>query len=94
MMTLDTCNVSVQMDVTAAKASFKALTLDDFPGENVTALTTLLLKYIKVMSGNYSMNVELGSHLIKKVCSTSSDYFNCCMHLLLDEVKPFEEKYC
>lgn len=93
MMTLDTCNASVEMDIDGAKESFKTLSLDDYPGENVTELATSALKYLKIMRGDYAIDVTVGSSLIKKVCGTSSDSFNRRMHALLDEVKPFEAKY-
>ena len=89
MMTLNTCNASVEMDIEAAKESFRGLKLENFPGENVTDLATSALKCIKIMRGDYAIDVTVGSSLIKKVCGTSSEYFNRRMHALLDEVKPF-----
>jgi hypothetical protein len=48
---------------------------------------------IKIMRGDYAIDVTVGSSLSKKVCATLSDYFNRRMHSLLDNVKPFEARY-
>jgi hypothetical protein len=60
MMILDTCNASVKMDIESAKGPFKGLKLKSFPGENVANLATSALKYIKIMRGDYAIDVTIG----------------------------------
>lgn len=52
MMTLDTVNASAELDVKGAKMSFKSLSLSNYPGENVTEMATIALKYIKIVRGD------------------------------------------
>ena len=81
------------MDVRDAEDSFKALKLSDYAGENISALATDALKLIKVINGSYAMNVGTGSDLLKKISSTSSDYFNCTVFGHLDQAHRMEDKY-
>ena len=76
MMILDACNTSAAINIEGAEKSFKALTLSDFPGENVSDLVTVALKYIKIMSGAYVHPPKLGTLLLLKMCKSSSDIFN------------------
>ena len=64
------------MDVKEAEESFEKLTLKNYAGENVSSLATDALKLIKIMSGSYAMEIPTGSNLLKRVSSTSLDYFN------------------
>ena len=43
------------IDIEGAEKAFKALTLSDFPGENVSDLARVALKHIKIMSGAYAL---------------------------------------
>jgi len=76
MMILDACNASVITDVKAAQESFRALSLNDFPGENITDLTAKALKHIKVMRSAYSLPQDLGSVLLEKCSKTESSIAN------------------
>lgn len=76
MMVLDACNTSAAIDIEGAGKAFDALTLSSFPGENVSALATSALKYIKVMKGAYALPPKLGTTLLLKVSKTSSEIFN------------------
>lgn len=40
VMALDTCNASVQRDIAGAQTRYDQLTLDCYPGEDVTELAT------------------------------------------------------
>ena len=93
MMILETCNISISMDVTDAEQSFNNLQLSDYPGENVSALATDALKYIKIMNGAYSLPLRTGSKLFKKVSKTSSEYFNRTIFTHLDLAHRMEDKY-
>ena len=54
MMVLSACNTSASIDIDTAKLKFKELSLSNFPGENVSSLSTLGLKYFKIMqAGRY-----------------------------------------
>jgi hypothetical protein len=43
------CNASVSFDIEGAREKLKALTLSDYPGEDVTAFMADAHKQIKVM---------------------------------------------
>ena len=93
MMALDTCNASVQRDVAGAQKKYEQLSLDDYPGENVTELATEALRLIHILSGSYALPLNLGTTLIKKVTKTSSEFFNRKMFTLLDAARTLENKY-
>ena len=76
MMILDACNTSAALDIDGAEKSYKALTLSDIPGENVSDLATVALKHIKIMSGAYALPAKLGTLLLLKVCKSSIETFN------------------
>ena len=93
MMALDTCNASVQRDVAGAHTSFDNLSLDSYPGEDITELATEALRLIHFLSSSYSLPLDLGSKLIKKVTNTSSEFFNRKMFALLDSTRTLETRY-
>ena len=93
MMALDACNASVQRDVAGAQAKYDDLKLDSYPGEDVTELATEALRLIHILSGSYALPLDLGTKLIKKVTSTSSEFFNRKMFALLDKARTLETKY-
>jgi len=76
MMILDACNMPAAINIEGAEKSFKALTLSDFLGENVSDLATIALKQIKFMSRAYALPAKLGTLLLLKVCKSSSKIFN------------------
>ena len=92
-MILETCNFSLSMDVKEAEESFEKLTLSSYAGENVSSVATDALKLIKIMNGSYAMGIRTGSDLLKKVSSTSSDYFNRTIFGHLDKAYRMEDKY-
>ena len=59
-----------------AKTKFDVLQLSDFPGEDISQLAVLALKYIKVMKGGFSLPADLASTLIMKVSKTGTEIFN------------------
>ena len=93
MTALDACNASVQRDVAGAQTKYDELTLDSYPGENVTELATEALWLIYILSRSYALPLDLGMKLIKKVTNTSNEFFNCKMFALLDKVRTLETKY-
>ena len=93
MMALDTCNASVQRDIAGAQTKYDNLSLDMYPGEDVTELATEALRLINILSGSYSLPLNLGSKLIKKVTNTSSEFFNRKMFALLDAARTMETNY-
>ena len=92
MMILDICNSSADLDIETASDSFTALSLLDFPGENIEDFATEALRLIKIMQGGYALPYNLGSDLINKVCETSCPYFNRTMFSYMDEVRRMEDK--
>ena len=83
----------MQRDITGAQTKFDALSLDLYPGEDITELATEALRLIHILSGSYALPLNLGSKLIKMVSNTSSDFFNRKMHALLDSARTLETKY-
>ena len=53
MMVLSACNTSASIDIDTAKLKFKELSLSDFPGKTVSLLSTLALKYFKIMQAGH-----------------------------------------
>ena len=92
MMALDTCNASVQQDVAGAQSKFEGLSLDAYPAKDVTELATEALRLIHILSGSYSLPINLGSKLIKTVTQTSSEFFNRKMFALLDSARTLESR--
>ena len=92
-MALETCIASVSHDIDGAGTDFANLTLDTYPGENVSDFTTEALRLIKIMAGGYALPVHTGSCLLMKVTKTSSEEFNRKIFTLLDSVKTMEYKY-
>ena len=93
MMAMDTCLASASVDIDGAKAHFKELSLDSYPGENVAAFSVVALKLIKIMKGAYAIDIKIGSKLLRKVDHTQSDYFNRKIHGFLDTTRAMESKY-
>ena len=93
MMALDKCNASVQRDIAEAQRRFDTLSLDSYPGEDVTELATEALRLIHILPGSYTLPLTLVSTLVKKVTNTSSEFFNRKMFVLLDEARILETKY-
>ena len=93
MMALDTCNASVSHDVDGAKEKLLELTLDSYPGENVTDCATEALRLIKIMQSAYALEVKTGSMLLTKFTKTSSEFFNRKVYAYLDRVRQMEHKY-
>ena len=58
MMALEACNASISHDVEGARQKLEAMTLDTFPGEDITAFATAAQKLIKVMQGDYALPVS------------------------------------
>lgn len=87
-MTLETCNASTSLDIDCATSKFKDLSLSNFPwGENISDLSTTVLKLIKNMNGTYNMPINIGSTLIRKGTLSSCSYFNRTMFGHLDRVR-------
>lgn len=93
MMALETCNASVSHDIDGATESFILLTLDTYPGENVSDFATEALRLVKIMQGGYALPVNTSSRLLIKVSKTSCEEFNRKIFNLLDKVKTLEYKY-
>ena len=93
MMALDTCNASMAMDVDGAHASLESLKLNSYPGENISDLMTDAQRYIKIMQSGYTLPLNTGTDIIRKVLKTQSEEFNWKMYTLLDDTKTMEHKY-
>ena len=93
LMALDTCNASALHDVAGAKKTLEDLSLDSYPGENVSDFLNEAQRLIKIMLGDYALPVCTGSDMLDKLTKTSSEYFNRKIHGLLDLVMTMEHKY-
>ena len=93
LMGLDTCNASALHDVAGAKKNLEELSLDSYPGENVSDFLNEAQRLIKIMLGDYALPVCTGSDMLDKLTKTSSEYFNRKIHGLLDLVMTMEHKY-
>jgi hypothetical protein len=69
------------------------LTLDSYPGEDVTACTAFAQKQFKVIQTGYAPPFSSGSNLLLKFCGTECEQFNRQVYAKLDLVKKFENKY-
>ena len=76
MMVLDACNTSAAIDIDSAHVKFDELLLSNFPGQDVSALSTLAVKYIKIMMGAYNLPTKLATKLLLKVQKTETEIFN------------------
>ena len=93
-MALDTwCNASALHDVAGARKTLEELSLDNYPGENVSDFLNEAQRLIKILLGDYALPVSTGSDMLDKLTKTSSEYFNRKIHGLLDLVMTMEHKY-
>ena len=67
MIIIDTCNTSSAIDIEGAETYFTNISLNDFPGENISDIVTNALRHIKVMCGAYDIYPKLGMTLLLKV---------------------------
>lgn len=83
MMALDTCNASVQRDIAGAQTKYNNLSLDSYPGEDVTELATEALRLINILAGSYALpinywtrherwNINIGSKIPSLLALTQS----------------------
>ena len=93
MMALEACNASVSHDVDGARIKLEAMTLDSYPGENISDFAADAQKQLKIMNGGYAMPIHTGSGILKKLTKTSSEFFNRKIFSLLDLVKTMEHEY-
>jgi len=93
MMVLEVCHASFAFKMDDAAESLTALTVDTFPGENISKFANEAQRLIKIMKGGYALPYQLGSQLIQKVCATQSQYFNRSMFNLLDNVLAMEKSH-
>ena len=76
IMVLEMCNMPAAIDIKMAKAESYDLQFSNFPGENISQLAVLALKYIKVMKGGFNLPTDLGLTLLMKVSKTGTEIFN------------------
>ena len=76
MMVLDTCNTSAAIDIEIAVIKFNELSLSNCPRQDVSSLSTLALKYIKIIMGAYNLPTKLSTKLLIKVQKTDTEIFN------------------
>jgi hypothetical protein len=86
-MALDVCNASVSFDIEGAQDKLDGLTLNDFPGENLTDFVATAQKYVKIMQGGYALPIRVGSKLLMKCTKTECEFFNSKAFDFLDRVK-------
>ena len=88
------CNTSATIDIEGAEDAFKKLTLLSFPGDDVSALATSALKFIKVVDGAYALPPSLlGTQHLLKTSKTSIDIFNHNVLNKCNRVDEMETRY-
>jgi hypothetical protein len=92
-MALDVCNASVSFDIEGAQDKLDGLTLNDFPGENLTDFVATAQKYVKIMQGRYALPICVGFKLLMKCTKTECEFFNRKAFYFLDRVKGMEDGY-
>ena len=93
MMVLEVCHALFSCKMDEAAASFQALDLGAYPGENISKFANEAQHLIKIMKDGYALPYQLGSQLVTKVCSTQSLYFNRTMFNVMDHVLAVEKSY-
>ena len=93
MMVLEVCHASFSFKMDKAGKSLEALTLSDFPGENISKFSNEAQRLIKIMKGGYALPYQLGSQILQKVCNTQSLYFNRTMYNLMDHALKLEKDH-
>ena len=90
MMIYEVVNASTTLDIATATTSFKALSLVNYPGENISAFADESLRLINIMNYGYALPYQTGSGLLEKVHETQSVYFNMRVQTLLHEARTME----
>ena len=72
MMIYEVVNASTSLDITNAEKDFKALSLAEYPGENISTFIDEVLRLIHILECAYALPYQLGSQLLEKVQATSS----------------------
>ena len=93
MMVLEVCHALFSCKMDEAAASFQALDLGAYPGENISKFANEAQHLIKIMKDGYALPYQLGSQLVTKVCSTQSLYFNRIMFNVMDHVLAMEKSH-
>jgi hypothetical protein len=68
------------------------LTLENYPGEDITACAAYAQKQLKIAQSGYAPPDRSGSKLLLKFCATECEQFNRQVYAMLDLVKNFENK--
>jgi hypothetical protein len=89
MMALATFNASHVYDIEGAQNKLDELTLESYPGEDVTACTAFPQKQFKVVQTGYAPPFRCVSKLLLKFCGTECEKFNRQVYAKLDLVKKF-----
>jgi hypothetical protein len=87
MMALVICNASQSYDIEGAQKKLDELTLDSYPGEDVTACTAFAQKQFKLIQTGCAPPFRSGSKLLLKFCGTECEQFNRQVYAKLDLVK-------
>ena len=91
MMIYEVVNASTSLDIAQANKAFEELKLIDYAGENISTFVDEALRLIHIMDCAYALPYQLGSQLLEKVDSTSSNYFNMQVQKMLFEARTMEE---
>jgi hypothetical protein len=93
LMALDVCNASVSFDIDGAQDKLDELTVNDFPGENLTEFMASAQKYVKFMQSGYALLIQTGSKLLMKCTNTDCEFFNRKAYNYLNLVKTMEDGF-
>jgi hypothetical protein len=93
LMALDVCNASVSFDIEGAQDKIDELTVNGFPGENLTEFMATAQKYVKIMQSGYALPIRTGSKLLMKCTNTECGFFNRKAYDYLDLVNTMEDGF-
>jgi hypothetical protein len=93
LMALDVCNASVSFDIDGAQDKLDELTVNDFPGENLTEFMATAQKYVRVVQSGYALPIRMGLKLLMKCTKTECEFFNRKAYDYLDLVKTMEDGF-
>jgi hypothetical protein len=93
LMALDVCKASVSFDIEGAQDKLDELTVNDFPGENLTEFMATAQKYVKVMQRGYTLPIRMGSKLLMKCTKTECEFFNRKAYDYMDLVKTMKDGF-
>jgi hypothetical protein len=87
MMVLEVCKASVSYDIEGAQEKFDTLILDNFPGEDISALGYEAQNQVKILQTGYALPIRTGSKYLGKLTATRFERMHRKVFAIYDDVK-------